>query len=127
MIQALHSAIAGLRVSAQRLGVAAENIANARTSGALSPYDGYVPQRLEQTTTATGTPTATTQPISQAFIPVYDPADSRANSAGLVGYPNVDLAANIVDLTIAQRSYEANLVTLRTASEMMKVLLDRTA
>ncbi|NKB49852.1 MAG: flagellar biosynthesis protein FlgC [Alphaproteobacteria bacterium] len=127
MIQALHTAIAGLRVSAQRLGVAAENIANVQTSGNLSPYDGYVPQRLEQTTTAVGTPTATAQPISQASFPVYSPADSRADAAGLVGYPNVDLAANIVDMTIAQRSYEANLVTLRTASDMMNVLLDRTA
>lgn len=127
MIQALHTAIAGLRVSAQRLGVAAENIANVQTSGNLSPYDGYVPQRLEQTTTVNGTPTATTRPISQASFPVYSPADSRANAAGLVGYPNVDLAANIVDMTISQRSYEANLVTIRTASDMMKVLLDRTA
>ena len=33
----------------------------------------------------------------------------------------------IVDATIAQRSYEANAVVLRTASDMMKVLLDRTA
>ena len=127
MIQALHSAIAGLRVSAQRLGVAAENIANAQTSGSLSPYDGYVPQRLEQTTNAVGSPTATVRPISQASIPVYDPNDSRADANGLVGYPNVDLAANIVDAMIAQRSYEANMVTLRTASDMMKVLLDRTA
>lgn len=127
MIQALHTAIAGLRVSAQRLGVAAENIANAQTSGSLSPYDGYVPRQLVQSTNATGDPTATTQPISQASIPVYDPRDSRADANGLVGYPNVDLAANIVDATIAQRSYEANMVTLRTASDMMKVLLDRTA
>ncbi len=44
-----------------------------------------------------------------------------------MGYPNVDLAANIVDMTIAQRTYEANLVTIRTASDMMKVLLDETA
>ena len=127
MIQALHSAIAGLRVSAQRLGVAAENIANVQTSGNLSPYDGHGPRRLEQTTTALGTPTATSRPISQASFPVYSPSDSRADAAGLVGYPNVDLAANIVDLTIAQRSYEANMATLRVASDMMKVLLDRTA
>lgn len=126
MIQAFNAAVAGLRVSAQRLGVAAENIANVRSSGSLSPYDGYVPQRLEQSTTAQGTPASTVKPISQPSFPVYEPSDSRANAEGLVGYPNVDLAANIVDLTIAQRSYEANLVTIRTASDMMKVLLDRT-
>ena len=127
MIQAINAAVAGLRVSAQRLGVAAENIANVRSSGSISPYDGYVPQRLEQSTTAQGTPAATVKPIARPSYPVYDPADSRADANGQVGYPNVDLAANIVDLTIAQRSYEASLVTIRTASEMMKALLDRTA
>ncbi len=127
MIQAFNAALAGLRVSAVRLGVAAENIVNVHSSGSLSPYDGYVPKRLEQTTTAHGTPAVAVKPVSQPFYPVYDPADSRAGADGLVGYPNVDLAANIVDLMIAQRSYEANLVTMRTASEMMKALLDRTA
>jgi len=127
MIQAFNAAVAGLRVSAQRLGVAAENIVNVHSSGSLSPYDGYVPKRVEQSTTAQGTPAAAAKPISQPSFPVYDPADSRANADGLVGYPNVDLAANIVDLAIAQRSYEASLVTARTASEMMKALLDRTA
>lgn len=127
MIQAIHTALAGLRVSTQRLGVAAENIANVQTSGNASPYDGYVPQRLDQTTTANGTPTATARPISQPSFPVYDPSSSQANAEGLVGYPNVDLAANIVDAKIAQHTYEANLVTIRTASEMMKALLDRTA
>ena len=77
---------------------------HARSSGSLSPYDGYVPQRLEQSTTAQGTPTSTVKPISQQSFPVYEPSDSRANADGLVGYPNVDLAANIVDMTIAQRS-----------------------
>lgn len=43
MIEAMQTAIAGLRVSVQRLGVAAENIANVRSSGGLELYDGYVP------------------------------------------------------------------------------------
>ena len=127
MIQALNAAIAGLRVSAQRLGVAAENIANARSSGSLSPYDGYVPKQLVQSTNATGEPTATTQPISQVSVPFYDPTDPKADANGLIGHPNVDLAANIVDATIAQRSYEANAVVMRTVNDMAKVLFDRTA
>lgn len=127
MIQAFNAAVAGLRASAVRLGVAAENIVNVHSSGTLSPYDGYVPKRVVQTTSAQGLPVASAKPVSNAFYPVYDPADSRAGADGLVGYPNVDLAANFVDLIIAQRSYEASLVTIRTASEMMQALLDRTA
>jgi len=127
MIQAFNAAVAGLRVSAARLGVAAENIVNVRSGGTLTPYDGYQPRRLEQTTDALGSPTATVKTTSRPPVPVYDPADARADTNGLVGYPDVDLAANIVDLAVAQRSYEASLATLRTASDMMKVLLDRTA
>lgn len=127
MIQAFNAAVAGLRVSAVRLGVAAENIVNVHSSGTLSPYDGYVPKRVEQTTSAHNTPVANVVPVSNPSYPVYQPGDSRADADGLVGYPTVDLGANIVDLIIAQRSYEANLVTIRTASEMMKALLDRTA
>lgn len=129
MIQALNAAIAGLRVSAQRLGVAAENIANARSTGSVAPYDGYVPKQLVQSTNATGEPTATVQPVApaQAHFPVYEPNSSKADANGLVGHPNVDLAANIVDATIAQRSYEANAVVIRTVNDMAKVLFDRTA
>ncbi len=127
MIQALQSAIAGLRVSAERLGVAANNIANVRSSGGVDPYDGYVPQTLEQSTNAQGLPTSSVGTVSPAFYPVYDPNNSRANADGLVGYPNVDLAANIVDMKIAEQSYKANMVTIRAASDMMKVLLDETA
>lgn len=127
MIQAIQTAIAGLRASAYRLGVAADNIANVNSSGAVDPYDGYQPQRVVQTTNSLNSPQAKTQPVSPAYVPVYQPDDPRANADGVVGYPNVDLAANIVDLTIAQRTYEANLVTLRVASDMTRVLLDRTA
>lgn len=67
MIQAFNAAVAGLRVSAVRLGVAAENIVNVHSSGTLSPYDGYVPKRVVQTTSAHGLPVAGAQPVSNAF------------------------------------------------------------
>jgi len=127
MIQAFNAAVAGLRVSAVRLGVAAENIVNVHSSGTLSPYDGYVPKRVEQTTNAQNLPVAKVTPVSNPSFPIYQPGDSRADADGLVGYPNVDLAENFVNLIVAQRSYEASLVTIRTASEMMQALLDRTA
>ena len=45
MIEAMQTAIAGLRVSVHRFGVAADNIANVGSTGRVEPYDGYVPQR----------------------------------------------------------------------------------
>ncbi len=121
------TAVAGLNASAHRLAVAAGNIANARSGGTLEPYDGYVPQQHVQSSTATGLPRAGTRDVSPAAVPAYQPGHPDADADGLIGLPNVDLAANIVDLTIAQRAYEANLVTLRTASEMARELVDETA
>jgi flagellar basal-body rod protein FlgC len=125
MIDAMHSAIAGLRVSVQRMGVAADNIANARTSGRLAPYDGFVPQRLDQTTGAGGGVRGTVQPIGNPAFPTYVPNDPSANADGAVGMPNVSLPAQYVELSVAQRSYEANLAVLEATNEMMKILLER--
>lgn len=127
MIEAMHTAVAGMNVSALRLGVAAGNIANARTSGPVEPYGGYVPQRVEQTTTLAGSPRATVQNISNPAFPAYLPDDPDADASGTVGMPNVNLPGQFVDLSIAQRSYEANIAVLRTMDDMMKILIDREA
>lgn len=125
MIEAMHTAIAGLRVSVQRLGVAADNIANARSSGSLAPYDGYVPLRLVQSSGADGSPHATVRPIDNPSFPAYAPAAPFANADGVVGMPNVSLPAQFVELSVARRSYEANVAVLETTSDMMKILVDR--
>lgn len=127
MIDPMHNAIAGLRVSVQRLGVATDNVANARSSGRLTPYDGFVPQRLDQTTDARGGVRGTVKPIDTPALPAYAPNDPSANANGVVGMPNVSLPAQFVDHAVAQRSYEANVAVLKTTNEMMKILVDREA
>tara|TARA_R110002110_G_scaffold410123_1_gene633148 strand:+ start:22201 stop:22584 length:384 start_codon:yes stop_codon:yes gene_type:complete len=125
MIEAMNAAVAGLRVSAQRLGVAADNIANAGSSGRVEPYDGYVPQRLMQSTGAGGGPQATVWPIDNPAFPAYAPSDPSANADGVVGMPNVSLPSQFVEISVARRSCEANIAVLQTTSEMMKILVDR--
>lgn len=125
MIDAMHNAIAGLRVSVQRLGVATDNIANARSSGLLAPYDGFMPQRLDQTTDAGGSVRGSVRPIDAPVLPAYAPNDPSANADGVVGMPNVSLPAQFVDHAVARRSYEANVAVLKATNEMMKILVDR--
>ena len=125
MIEAMNSAVAGMRVSVQRLSVAADNIANARSSGALAPYDGFVPQRLVQTSDAGGLPLGLVRPFEDPAYAAYVPTDPSADADGLIGKPNVSLAAQYVELSVAQRSYEANVAVLETTRELMKVLVDR--
>lgn len=124
MIEGIQSALAGLQAASQRVGIAADNISNARSSGRLDPYDGYVPKQAVQSTTATGTPTVTAKPLSTPFVVAYEPDNPDADADGLIGQPNVDLASNIVDLTLAEHAYKANLVTLRTIDEMSRALYD---
>jgi len=125
MIEAMQTAIAGLHVSVQRLGVAADNIANARSSGRLAPYDGYVPQRLVQSTGAGGGPHAARRPVDNPSFPAYAPSDPSANADGVVGMPNVSLPLQFVEISVARRSYEANVAVLQTTGEMMNILFDR--
>lgn len=125
MIEAMHTAIAGLRVSVQRLGVATDNIVNASSSGRVEPYDGYVPQRLNQSTGAGGGPVATAGPIDNPAFPAYAPSDPSANADGVVGMPAVSLPSQFVEVSVARRSYAANVAVLQTTSEMMKILVDR--
>jgi hypothetical protein len=60
MIQGLHTAVAGLTAAAKRTDIAAGNIANARTTGALDPYTGFTPQQAVQTSAVTGAPVVRT-------------------------------------------------------------------
>ncbi|MEP4380837.1 MAG: flagellar basal body rod C-terminal domain-containing protein [Alphaproteobacteria bacterium] len=125
MIDAIQTAIAGLRVSALRFGVAANNIANAPASGGVEPYDGYSPQRLDQSTDARGGVRGIVQPIGRPVLPAYAPTDASANADGVFGMPNISLPAEFVDVAVARRSYEANVAVLETTNEMMRLLVDR--
>jgi flagellar basal-body rod protein FlgC len=55
------------------------------------------------------------------------PDSPDADADGLVGHPNVDLAKNIVELTLAEHAYKANAATLRTIDELSKALYDSKA
>ena len=124
MIDVMHTAIAGLRVSVQRLAVAADNVANASSSGRLEPYDGYAPQRLDQGTHDGGAPHGIVRPIDNLAFPAYSPTDPLANTDGIVGMPKVSLPAQFVDLAVARWSYAANVAVLETTNEMMRIFTD---
>ena len=129
MIDAINTAVSGLRAATLRVNTAAQNIAAAPVSGNPDPaaYDGYVPQRVTQTTVQGGGTIAKAVPVDPAFFTVFDPNDPNADADGRVGLPNVDLATEIVELTLAEHAYKANLAVIRTADEITEALLDTTA
>jgi flagellar basal-body rod protein FlgC len=55
---------------------------------------------------------------------VYDPSHPDANADGYVEMPNIDLVAEMTDLTSANRSYQANVTVLNAVKEMALHALD---
>jgi len=58
------------------------------------------------------------------FREVYDPSHPDANEDGIVLYPNVNLAVEMINLLSAQRAYEANVAVIMTGRSMGEKALE---
>lgn len=58
------------------------------------------------------------------FVTVHDPGHPHADADGMVKLPNVDLFRELVDLSVAERSYQSNLAALRTYRAMLEDTLE---
>src|SRR5262249_511016 len=119
-----------IRAASLWLEAAASNIANMHDTGpvadpgqTLAAGGGHVyqPVSVAQVPQPGGGVTASLQPASTL---AYHPASPFANMQGQVAAPNVDLAAQLVDMTQAVHSFRANLAVFKTASHMAKTMLD---
>lgn len=122
--------IAASGMFAQRLRVqlAASNLANAETTRTPEggPYRRKDPvfQAVLQGTSPDGTPltgvrVSAIQPSSDPFIDKFDPNHPDADPAtGVVKFPNVNPVEEMVNLTEASRSFEANIAVVRAVRTM---------
>lgn len=125
MINAIGIALSGLNAATQRVNAAASNVANVTTAGSLeeggkAPYDAL---EARQSTNEQGGVRSEVVSAGRPFVPSYAPDSPFANSEGLIGTPNVDLAEEAVNLNLAELTYKANVGVLKTADEMSDELL----
>ena len=143
----LSIATSGLTAASLRLDVAADNIANALSTGPLPAADGsgpsggtgnagnttnfpaaYVPLQVNQVDQSSGsTPggtVATVSTVSPSFVAQFDPTAPFANQDGLIAAPNIDLASQFIQLLTAKYEFAANAKVIRTYSDTTKSLLD---
>lgn len=125
-ISARDIAVSGLRAQRTRMNVIANNIANAETTrtpggGAfrrqLTIFRGN-PIRRWSEPEQVGVKVKAIRPDEKPFRVVYDPEHPDANNEGYVEYPNINIAAEMVDLIAAQRAYEANIAVLASGAQM---------
>jgi len=113
-------AVSGMRAQSRRMRVISTNIANVSTSKGpdgeayrrklvelASDPTGQV--RIEQIATDTATP----------FRRVFEPSNPDAAEDGYVEMPNVDLPVELINLTEASRSYQANAAVMKRYIEMV--------
>jgi flagellar basal-body rod protein FlgC len=123
-------AASGMRAQTVRMRVAAENVANANSTGmtpGADPYRRRTP--LFETakipeTEARGVRVLGARNDDSAFRLQFNPTHPAADENGMVKLPNVDSLVEMMDMREAARAYEANLSMIDTARQMSARALD---
>ncbi len=124
--QAVEIAAHGSKFQAERLKIAAENLANQDSTGATPGADAYRRKVIfaeNKYDKRLGTNVIRTKKVdvdNSEFIVKYDPYHPAANAEGLVKYPNVTREIERADASEAQRSYEANLSVIEVSNSLMQ-------
>jgi len=126
---AIAAAASGMRAQTVRMRLAAENVANASSTGDSpneEPFRRRIPL-LESTTLTSGAVgvrvTGARFDMSD-FRQEYNPGHPAADEDGYVRLPNVDTLVEMMDLREATRAYEANLNMIEAARTMTSRALD---
>lgn len=126
---AIAAAASGMRAQTVRMRVAAENVANANSTGANpneEPFRRRVP--LLETTTlgngAQGVEVRGTAYDMSDFREEFNPTHPAADTDGYVRLPNVDTLVEMMDMREATRAYEANLNMIEAARGMTNRALE---
>jgi len=132
-ISAQEIAVSGLKAQRTRMNVIANNIANAQTTRTRQGGGAFRRQMVVLRGEALKPRVDPTKygvrvkRIARDLSPlrtVYDPGHPDANAEGYVEYPNVDIAAEMVDLVVAQRAYEANVAVIVSDKRMSQKALE---
>jgi len=127
---ALKVAASGLDAQATRLRVVSENMANARSTGPTpgsDPYRRKVVDFAAELDRQSGAAKVSVDRITtdpSDFTVEYDPGNRAADADGMVKMPNVNMIVEMADMREANRSYEANLQTIKQARDLISMTID---
>jgi len=116
----------GLTVYRKWLDAVSDNIANVNNVSATSDpafQARYVVARPVDETRGGGVEVGGTVLGDATGRLVYEPAHPLADADGYVRYPDIDLAAQMGQMIIAQRGYQANLAVVDRAKDAYQAAL----
>ncbi|MBP2548073.1 flagellar basal-body rod protein FlgC [Neorhizobium galegae] len=120
----------GLEAQATRLRIVSENIANARSTGDTPGADPYRRKTItfgNELDKASGAQVVNVKKLGtdqSDFVEEYDPGNPAADDKGMVKMPNVNMLIEMADLREANRTYDANLQTIKQTRELMAATID---
>jgi flagellar basal-body rod protein FlgC len=123
-------AASGLEAQSTRIRIVSENLANARSTGDTPGAD---PFRRKTVTFAAELDRATGGSLVEVerlgfdegeFASEYDPGNPAANEQGFVKMPNVNVIVEMADMREANRSYEANLQSIKQSRDLISATID---
>ena len=130
LIASLKVSASGLEAQSSRLRVVSENLANARSTGdtpGADPYRRKTVSFTQELDRAAGVDTVEIKKIGldrSNFRDEYDPGNPAADAKGVVKYPNVNILVEMADMREANRSYEANLASMRQVRDLINSTID---
>jgi len=119
----------GVGFSSKWVDTIAHNIANVSTEvpGDEEPFRErmLVARALTDEIVPSGSGVATEAVVERDEEPItlYQPDHPLADEDGYINKPNVDLAGQLADLMVAQRSYQANAQSVTSAKEAYEAAL----
>ncbi len=124
---AMDVAATGASFSQFWIDALAHNIANVNTvrPEGEAPFEAVMVQAQARTdselgSAGSGVQVSGTTTANGQHARAYDPNNPNADEEGYVTMPNVDLAAHMSDLIIAQRSFQASVKAIKSAEEMYR-------
>jgi flagellar basal-body rod protein FlgC len=132
-------AASGLKAQTTRLNTISANLANAETTSTpeggpykkksvvfqsdSQPFKQHFANSLQAQSQVQGVKVAKIIEDNNPPQRIYDPSHPDAKEDGYVEMPNISIMKEMVDMSSATRSYEANTTTIKSAKRMaMKAL-----
>ena len=118
--------VSGLRALNKQMQIISSNIANARTTdaGKGEPYRRLEASLKAQKDEISGVEIDKITTDMSDFEKILDPGNPKADENGYVSMPNVSLPMEMINLSIASRTYQANAAVLKRYQQMVETALE---
>ena len=119
-------AISGLQAESKNIEVISSNVANARTTNAGNgePYRRIELMLKTKGDDVSGVTVDKVAKDMSDFGRILDPGNPEADKNGYMTMPNVSLPTEMINLTVATRTYQANVAVLKRYQQMVETTLE---